>query len=772
MAAPPAPPDPPESVARIQQALTDLGFPTAVDGVYGPNTDARVTQYKTARGIFPNDGVVGVQTMTHLDEECMHELMDAASAALAGGTFDPGPRTGTRAELSDVVASCDFTAGVMVEIARSAAYFVPREVANTWAAGGGVAAFGPPAAAPFAVAAGWVAQEFVDWVFLAGPGAVFPVPRAAFEAFLLGQSFLGDPTGPPVPAGAGVALPFTAGSVLLDPESVPVPLPRAVFDLWQARSTSAAPLGPPVGFAYPTPAGAMFPFRAANVEWDGGAGAMPTAAGPSLNWYFTPASAALRLHAPAASSAARPLFGGTAALAAMRADIEAATGPGDFVFLANWNCEIDLRLPDATGAFTRSLGELLADPARAGVQVRALFWAGRVRGIPPLLSPQTGVFATVVVNAMALNVRKVNNEAAAVFINAFAPSRDYKAILDGRHLDFGSHHQKILVVQAGGRLTAYVGGIEYTGDRLSSVPNPRGSPLFDVSVRLEGPAAIEVYNTFADRWTATVPGDVLRIPAATVPVANPLTVQLTHTYGRGCPFPVSVRTAAFALAKALLAARQYFYMECQYFVGNEMLGTAIRSALTNNPGLTGIVVIAAEDCVGDLPDLPFRRREFLRPLQLAFPGRLLVFERLGGGTTTGPGAYVHSKLLLVDDEALLVGSVNASRRSWFHDSEVCAVIVDVVNGPGGTAPGTRGWVRDFRCELWARHFPGIAPMPGDPAAAIALWRNIDPATLAPVGSTVRQYDAMMAAVPRYSPLGVRFTPAALAAVWDAVEDPK
>src|SRR5205807_8834577 len=120
-------------------------------------------------------------------------------------------------------------------------------------------------------------------------------------------------------------------------------------------------------------------------------------------------------------------------------------------------------------------------------------------------------------------------------------------------------------------------------------------------------------------------------------------------------------------------------------------------------------VIAAEGSVAEMPGLPFRRRDSRNPLASSFPDRLLIFERLGGGSTIGPTAYVHSKLLIVDDEASFIGSVNSSRRSWFHDSEIDATIVDM-GGPGGVAPGTRGVVREFRCALWSDHLtmPSVA----------------------------------------------------------------
>ncbi len=60
------------AVAKVQQALIDLGFALPLrgaDGSFGDETGAAVIAYKTDREIFPNDPVVGQKTMTSLDAE-------------------------------------------------------------------------------------------------------------------------------------------------------------------------------------------------------------------------------------------------------------------------------------------------------------------------------------------------------------------------------------------------------------------------------------------------------------------------------------------------------------------------------------------------------------------------------------------------------------------------------------------------------------------------------------------------------------------------------
>jgi phosphatidylserine/phosphatidylglycerophosphate/cardiolipin synthase-like enzyme len=76
------------------------------------------------------------------------------------------------------------------------------------------------------------------------------------------------------------------------------------------------------------------------------------------------------------------------------------------------------------------------------------------------------------------------------------------------------------------------------------------------------------------------------------------------------------------------------------------------------------------------------------------PGDVVVASLQSGGTDV----YVHSKLMLVDDEFLLIGSTNVGQRSMTYDGEIHVGVVDADNL----------LVKDFRTRLWAEH-SGRAP---------------------------------------------------------------
>jgi len=612
------------------------------------------------------------------------------------------------------------------------------------------------------------------------------IPRALWEASIAGGSSIGAITGPPRIESANVTVvPHERGVVLAVSDMSPQPMPQGVFDAWSAQNAAGHPLGAPTGFAFPTTGGRIFPFQFGSVTLsDAGVASVAGPVGADLNRYFQPKDDVLHLLPHQVGTVAKPpIFGGRAAsgddaFAAMRADIASTSGDKDFIYILSWHCNVDLEM--VQGDPTSTLRSLLSDRASAGVQIRAMFWAGDPVPPPPKIGfTPAGAPGLVLISwALAKDYakrkfsRRVNGPAASFINGLLASGKDAAAILDDRHRIAGSHHEKVVIIGTAGKLIAYVGGIEFNSDRITFTDDP-GTPLFDVSVRLQDVGAFPVLATFLTRWLLhpDKKGAPLRGASFVAPLSTggPLAVQITHTYGRGFPFLAAVQTASTALANGIKSARQFFYMEDQYFVGSPKMAAAIRDALSSNPGLVAVVVIAAEDSAAeDTPDLGFRRREFIRPIVTAFPGRFLVFERLGGGSPTGPTAYVHSKVLIVDDEAAFIGAVNSSRRSWFHDSEIEATIVDTT-GPGGTSLGTRGWVRNFRCDLWSRHLNVSPAVLGDVPTDVGLWRGVLAGTTP--GTSVRPYDAK-AAVPRYKIKGV--VPglnAVLDIAWNNLEDP-
>ena len=86
------------------------------------------------------------------------------------------------------------------------------------------------------------------------------------------------------------------------------------------------------------------------------------------------------------------------------------------------------------------------------------------------------------------------------------------------------------------------------------------------------------------------------------------------------------------------------------------------------------------------------------------------------------GIFLHSKIMMVDDLFVAIGSTNINRRGFFHDGEVTAFAI-----PQDLRTAASNPARDLRTRLWAEQL-GLAPEMGaalfaDPIAGYELFRR-------------------------------------------------
>jgi phosphatidylserine/phosphatidylglycerophosphate/cardiolipin synthase-like enzyme len=146
--------------------------------------------------------------------------------------------------------------------------------------------------------------------------------------------------------------------------------------------------------------------------------------------------------------------------------------------------------------------------------------------------------------------------------------------------------------------------------------------------------------------------------------------------------------------KAVRRAERLVYVEDQYFWGRDV-ARVFEEQLRQRPELHVIVVIPLVpdlDGPNRVPQLLGRRRAIER-LTRAAPDRVAVY---GLENHTGVPVYVHAKVCIVDDTWASTGSDNFSRRSWTHDSELSAVVLD------------ESYARDLRLTLAAEHLDRLA----------------------------------------------------------------
>ena len=385
----------------------------------------------------------------------------------------------------------------------------------------------------------------------------------------------------------------------------------------------------------------------------------------------------------------RPLIHGAVYFAELFERIE-ATGAGDVIVFADWQGDADERLTGEPGS---EVAAVLGRAAARGVDVRGLVWHS-----PP---------------AAAAGEMGDNKE-----FGALLRAHGVEAWLDMRVRPRGSHHQKLVVIRHRDDATrdvAFVGGIDLCYSRRDDAahggdPQPDDlaeeygatPPWHDVQAEISGPAVHDVETVFRERWEDPAALDSGRgrrgrrlrpgTPAAPTPLAAQLpppppvpgaahVVQLVRTYphlprGRDYPFARGgERSVARGYTKAIRRARRLVYVEDQYLWGRHV-GEMFSQALERNPDLFVIGVTPLypdlEGPLGRWPQLEGRRRA-MRDLLRRMPERVALY---GLENHAGTPVYVHAKACVIDDTWTTIGSDNFNRRSWTHDSELSAVVVD------------------------------------------------------------------------------------------------
>lgn len=450
----------------------------------------------------------------------------------------------------------------------------------------------------------------------------------------------------------------------------------------------------------------------------------PVPAAPPARFTLPPDPAQLR---PPARTNIRavPLLGSEVLDVEVQLIKDLASRPDGFVYLANWYARVHFypwfSLPNVAFA--------LQQCAQKGGTIRALFWDGSLTQEMKMLRGYLGVLGRFdfvidpIRDAAMKNTNHKENSATQSYINTLPRA---VARLDDSTQIFGSHHQKIFVVGNSEDTVAIVGGVDLHPNRIvankdsNGKPENDGTPLFDISVQLDGDAAADIADLFERRWKAAPDSPMYLLPQRK-PSRKPrppkgATVQLGPNFGCGRPLrniPTAVRSGGALIRNTLRNCRSFFYAEDQYGVGNAELADGITQAFRNGAQY-GVVVLAGTLVSHDLPDTAYHRHRFWS----RFPQigtKLFVFDRYGDdGSFGGPHAYVHSKLLIVDDLAATIGSMNMNRRSWYNDSELEVLLTD--------APDV---IRDLRIKVWTEHLKGIDSWDDlrSPMSGLGIWRD-------------------------------------------------
>jgi phosphatidylserine/phosphatidylglycerophosphate/cardiolipin synthase-like enzyme len=459
-------------------------------------------------------------------------------------------------------------------------------------------------------------------------------------------------------------------------------------------------------------------------------------------------------------------------------DAIADTVSGDAVYLAGWFFDEEFEPYGSTTPPTlptaRHIGELLADRAHGGVDVRVVVSGGQYLGAIAAASYQA-------------NFVNMNDLRAILPAGATSPPLANRVAYDWSGARrTGSHHQKATVVIHNNVVTAFVGGMDCNPLHLDQAPHnaatapaPGGGTVpwgwHDAGVRLVGGAAADVWQNFADRWreACTLPTASLYIGGSGLipkrisytPPSFAAVKALPSTTTAASPTAdtsVQVLRSRFrtkiertlndepwltrgggeilevhdTLVKAIGGSQQYIYVEDQ-FLGDHpalklghgalwalfdlfadrrlgsfsLLPHLCAAALARNVKV--IVVGSGYADPGDL--IPGPKNLSLHPeledLAATSPDNLAVW-RIEGTT-------VHAKTIIIDDRFAAVGSANLHSRSMLGlDSELHTAVVS-----------TGDVVKNLRIDLWREHVGVSASIPAVEAAladltqALGMWRT-------------------------------------------------
>lgn len=321
----------------------------------------------------------------------------------------------------------------------------------------------------------------------------------------------------------------------------------------------------------------------------------------------------------------------------------------------------------------------------------------------------------------------LDREWAPLYGLGWKPHRRVHLRYDNTHPVGGSHHQKIVVIDD---TMAFNGGIDLTARRWDTCDhaakqehrvagNTAYPPFHDMMMAVEGAAAAALGELVRERWRVAT-GHVLPAPTQRRsywpprrrrmrhPLASPwhadlpadisdvdVAIARTSPPGNGHE---AVREIDALYADMIAAARVRIYIENQYFTADRV-GDALEARLREAEGPEVFVVLRklSHGWLEEMTMEALRTRLIARLREADAHQRLRVVYPYIDGLEEGTCIDVHSKMMIIDDELVRIGSANIANRSMGMDTE-CDLTIEA----RGRADVQQA-IRTFRARLLAEH---------------------------------------------------------------------
>ncbi len=344
-------------------------------------------------------------------------------------------------------------------------------------------------------------------------------------------------------------------------------------------------------------------------------------------------------------------------------------------------------------------------------------------------------------------------ELSPIYGFGWRPGRHVRLRYDDHYPVGASQHQKLVVIDGA---LAFCGGLDLTRSRWDTSDHAAGdqrrvnegedehyAPFHDTVMAMDGEAALVVDEIVRERWQRAT-GHPLE--GTIVEGADPWPQCL----------PVSLTDAQVALARTraafdddvqigevqalyldmIASAKHAIYIENQYFTSN-VLGDALAARLAepDGPEIIAVLRLSTEGWL-EAPTMGTLRTVLLKKLRDADRhGRFHAYFPHIPGLPEGQCCDLHSKLMIVDDEALRIGSANFSNRSMGLDTECDAVIE--ARGDERVARV----IRNFRNTLLGEH---LSVPPERVEAAVSQAGSVNGGIVALMGDerSLRKYERL------------------------------